>query len=150
MNGAQKRLVKSINLARKLSSRGTREGVALAKFIKIKNRIIYSCDIGIGAYIPDDCVFHHSGLGVVIGNNVKMGNSCQLYSNICIGVKGNGIDDGDPQIGNNVVIGTGAILLGNIHVGDQSVIAAGAVVINDVPAGVMVAGNPAVIKNKKV
>ena len=77
--------------------------------------MIYSCDIGITAEIPNDCVFHHSALGVVIGNGVKMGNRCQIYSNVCIGVKGRKANDGDPCIGNDVVIGTGSIILGGYY-----------------------------------
>ena len=148
MNRAQQRLVNSLNTARKLANRGKWGGV-LARLIKLRNRVVYSCDIGISAQIPDDCVFHHSALGVVIGNGVRMGRHCQIYSNVCIGVKGNGKDDSDPEIGENVIIGTGAIVLGNIHIGNHSIIAAGSVVISDVPENVVVAGNPAVIKKKK-
>lgn len=78
-----------------------------------------------------------------------MGHHCQIYSNVCIGVKGTGKGDSDPEIGDDVVIGTGAIILGNIHVGNHSTIAAGSVVISDVPENVVVAGNPAEIKKKK-
>ena len=85
----------------------------LARLIKQKNRLIYSCDIGITAEIPVDCVFHHSGLGVVIGNGVKFGNQCQIYSNVVIGSKAiHGHNGANPVIGNRVVIGTGAIILG--------------------------------------
>ena len=59
----------------------------MVKLIKLKNRVMYACDIGITADIPIDCVFHHSGLGVVIGNGVKLGNMCQIYSNVVIGSK---------------------------------------------------------------
>lgn len=108
--------------------------------------MIYSCDIGITAEIPNDCVFHHSALGVVIGNGVKMGNRCQIYSNVCIGVKGRKANDGDPCIGNDVVIGTGSIILGDITIGDGAVIAAGSVVLSSVSENTMVAGNPATEK----
>ena len=148
MNRAQQKLVNSLNTARKLAQHGKIGGV-LARLIKLKNRVIYSCDIGITAQIPDDCVFHHSGLGVVIGNNVRMGHHCQVFSNVCLGVKGSGRDDADPIIGDDVIIGTGAIVIGNLHVGNHSTIAAGAVVISDVPENVVVAGNPAEIKKKK-
>ena len=75
-----------------------------------------------------------------------MGHRCQIYSNVCIGVKGRVNNDGDPQIGNDVVIGTGAIILGNITIGNGTVIAAGSVVLTSVPEHVMVAGNPAIEK----
>lgn len=120
----------------------------LAKLIKMRNRVVYACDIGISAQIAPDCVFHHSGLGVVIGDYVTIGSGCQIYSNVCLGVKGNRKNDGNPEIGNNVTIGTGAIVLGNIKIGNNVVIAAGSVVLDDVPDNVMVAGNPAVIKKR--
>lgn len=146
MNKAQQRLVNSINRARKLHAFGKVGGV-LAKLIKLKNRVLYSCDIGITAEIPRDCVFHHSGLGVVIGNGVKLGNQCQIYSNVVIGSKAiHGQKGANPLIGDRVIIGTGAIILGNIEIGNDAIIAAGAVVLNDVLENVMVAGNPAVIK----
>lgn len=145
MNRAQQKLVNSLNRARKYNASGKWGGV-LARIIKLKNRLIYSCDIGITAVIPNDCVFHHSALGVVIGNNVTMGNRCQIYSNVCIGVKGRSHNDGDPKIGNDVMIGTGAIILGNISIGNGAVIAAGSVVLSSVPDYVMVAGNPATEK----
>ena len=75
-----------------------------------------------------------------------MGHRCQIYSNVCIGVKGRNNDDGDPQIGNDVIIGTGSIILGNITIGDGAIIAAGSVVLSSVSGHTMVAGNPATEK----
>ena len=46
--------------------------------------------IGISAVILDDCVFHHSALGVVIGDNVRFGHRCNIFSNVVLGVKGTG------------------------------------------------------------
>lgn len=91
--------------------------------------------------------FMHSGLGVVIGDGVKIGENCKIYSNVVIGSRER--KDGswaNPVVGENVVIGTGAILLGDITIGDDAVIAAGSVVLESVPPSAMVAGNPAVRK----
>ena len=146
MNKTQYRLVKSLAKARKYAQHSKLGGL-LAKLIKSKNRIIYACDIGISAVIPVDCVFHHSGLGVVIGNGVVMGKGCQIYSNVIIGSKStHGHNGKNPQIGENVIIGAGSIILGNIKIGSNSIIAAGSVVLSDVPENTMVAGNPAVVK----
>lgn len=146
MNKAQLHLVKSIEKARKLNASG-KLGRVLAKIIKLKNRVLYACDVGITAEIPIDCVFHHSGLGVVIGNDVQIGNRCQLYSNIVIGSKDtHGHSGANLVIGRDVIIGAGSIILGEITIGNNSIIAAGSVVLHDVPDNVMVAGNPAEIK----
>lgn len=146
MNKAQLHLVKSIEKARKLNTY-SKMGKMLAKFIKLRNRIVYACDIGITSEITTDCVFHHSGLGVVIGNGVKIGNRCQIYSNVVIGSRDtHGHNGANPVIGNNVIIGTGSIILGDITIGNNVIIAAGSVVLKDVLENTMVAGNPAEIK----
>ena len=136
MNKAQLHLVKSIEKARKLNTY-SKIGKMLAKFIKLRNRIVYACDIGITSEIPTDCVFHHSGLGVVIGNGVKIGNRSRDT---------HGHNGANPVIGNNVIIGTGSIILGDITIGNNVIIAAGSVVLKDVLENTMVAGNPAEIK----
>lgn len=107
------------------------------------NRILYSCDIGITAKIPATTIFHHCALGCTLGNDVVLGDNCQLFTNITIGNKSvNGENTGNPIIGNNVIIGAGAIILGQIKIGDNTTIAAGAVVLNDIPSDALVAGNP--------
>lgn len=84
---------------------------------------------------------------MVIGDGVKIGENCRIYSNIVLGSRER--NDGtwaNPTIGNNVLIDAGAIILGDVTVGDNSMIAAGSVVLNSVPSNCMVAGNPAVRK----
>lgn len=60
-----------------------------------------------------------------------------------IGVKSKDRNDEKPTIGRNVDFGVGVLCIGNIHIGDNAVIAAGSVVVKDVPANAIVAGNPA-------
>ena len=83
----------------------------------------------------------------------SFGYNNRIYQNVTIGAKnGNKSDfpDGYPVIGNNIVVYAGAVIVGNIEVGDNSVIAANSVVINDVPPNSVVAGCPAkVIKQLK-
>lgn len=105
--------------------------------------MLKSCDIGITADIPLTCIFHHRGLGVVIGDYTKIRQNCQIYSNVCIGAKGKNSNDGNPEIRDNCVVGTGSIILGNIKIGNNVIIAAGFVIIDSMPDNVMVAGNPA-------
>jgi serine O-acetyltransferase len=81
-------------------------------------------------------------MGVVIGETAIIGDDVLLYQGVTLG--GTGLEKGKrhPTIGSNVVIGTGAQVLGNITVGDNSYIGANAVVIKDVPANSTVVGVP--------
>lgn len=115
---------------------------ALAKGLWMINRVLFSCDIGIGASIGNDVNFFHNGLGVVIHPRAKIGNGCSIYQNVTVG--GNGKPDafnGVPEIGDNVFIGAGAVLIGPIKIGKGAVIGANSVVNFDVPANAIVVGS---------
>ncbi|MFZ4504789.1 MAG: serine O-acetyltransferase [Microbacteriaceae bacterium] len=89
-------------------------------------------------------VFIDHGAGVVIGETAEIGNDCVLYHGVTLGGQGDSIDGRrHPRVGNNVVIGAGATLIGPIIVGDGALIGAGAVVVSDVPAGYTAVGVPA-------
>lgn len=94
--------------------------------------------IGKGLYIP-----HHGTIVVNPGSTI--GEKCYLSHNVTIGKAHTGKRAGVPKIGNDVFIGTGAVLLGRIRVGNNAFIGANAVVIDDVPDDVFVAGAPAKI-----
>ena len=82
-------------------------------------------------------------------NAKYIGRGCIIRNLTTIGVKSRERNDEKPIIGNNVDFGVGVICIGNIHIGDNAVIAAGSVVVKDVPANAIVAGNPAkIIKYK--
>ena len=85
---------------------------------------------------------------IVINQHVKIGENCTIMQGVTIG-SGKSNNNGIPTIGNNVIICAGAIIIGNVKIGDNSVIGAGAVVVHDVPAGAVVAGNPAKIISHK-
>ncbi|HWH19359.1 MAG TPA: serine O-acetyltransferase EpsC, partial [Solirubrobacterales bacterium] len=86
--------------------------------------------------------FIDHGSGVVIGETAKIGDSVTLYQGVTLG--GTGFQRGKrhPTIGDNVTIGSGAKLLGPIAVGDGAKIGANTVVVEDVPPGATVVGNP--------
>lgn len=95
------------------------------------------------ARIGGGCIIAH-GVGLVIGGYSVIGEDCTLLHGVTLGeVRFDEIDY--PKVGDRVTIGAGATLLGGITVGDDAVIAAGAVVLADVPAGATVAGVPAKI-----
>lgn len=78
---------------------------------------------------------------VVFNASAKLGNNCVVFNGVTIGASKRG--DIAPKVGNNVVICTGAKLIGNITIGNNAVIGAGAVVIKDVPDNAVVGGVPA-------
>ena len=93
------------------------------------------------AEIGGGCIVAH-GIGLVIGGRTVIGEDCTLLHGVTLGeVRFDELDC--PRVGDRVTIGTGARVLGGITVGDDSVIGAGAVVLDDVPPGATVAGVPA-------
>ncbi|MGE5308890.1 MAG: serine O-acetyltransferase EpsC [Deltaproteobacteria bacterium] len=113
----------------------------LARVISQYARWATGIEIHPGATIGKSFFIDH-GMGVVIGETAVIGNDVLLYQGVTLG--GTGIMKGKrhPTIGNNVVIGAGAKVLGNITVGDNSYIGSNAVIIKDVPPNSTVVGIP--------
>jgi serine O-acetyltransferase len=113
----------------------------LARFISQLARWATGIEIHPGARIGKGLFIDH-GMGVVIGETAIIGDNVLLYQGVTLG--GTGLEQGKrhPTIGNNVVIGAGAKILGNISIGDNSYIGANAVVIKDVPVNSTVVGVP--------
>lgn len=88
-------------------------------------------------------LFIDHGTGVVIGETTEIGDDCTLYQGVTLG--GTGKDKGKrhPTLGNNVMVGAGATILGPIRIGDNVRIAAGAVVLSDIPDNCTAVGVPA-------
>lgn len=110
----------------------------------LQNRIaeLWGIDIHPAAQLGKGIVIDH-GMGLVIGATAVIEDQVFLFHNVTLG--GTGKSDGDrhPKIHSNVLIGAGATILGNINVGPNANIAAGSVVLKEVPEGTMVAGVPA-------
>jgi serine O-acetyltransferase len=83
------------------------------------------------------------GMGVVIGETAEIGDDCYLYHQVTLGVARTSSGKRHPTVGNNVIIGAGAKVLGPIHVGDNARVGSNAVVVDDVPADTTVVGIPA-------
>ena len=112
----------------------------LARFISQRSRKKTGIEIHPGAKIGRRLVIDH-GMGVVIGETAEVGDDCLIYHGVTLG--GTGKDHGKrhPTIGNNVLIGTGAKVLGPFKVGDNSRIAAGSVVLTEIPPNCTVKEN---------
>ncbi len=95
-----------------------------------------------GATIGKRLVIDH-GTGVVIGETAEIGDDVLIYQGVTLGGTGKDVGKRHPTIGNNVMISSGAKVLGPFKVGDNVRIAAGAVVLEEVPAGATVVGVPA-------
>ena len=94
-----------------------------------------------GAEIGKSFFIDH-GMGVVIGETAIVGDNVLLYQGVTLGGTGKETGKRHPTLGNHVVVGTGAKILGNITIGDNSYIGANAVVIKNVPANSTVVGIP--------
>lgn len=113
----------------------------LARYISQCGRFFTGIEIHPGAKIGKGLFIDH-GMGVVIGETAEIGDNCTLYH--CCTLGGTGKDKGKrhPTLGNNVLVGAGAKILGPFKVGDNAMIGANAVVLNEVPAGATVVGVP--------
>ena len=122
----------------------------LARLISQISRFFTGIEIHPGAKIGRGLVIDH-GMGVVIGETSEIGDNVLLYHGVTLG--GTGKDKGKrhPTVGNNVVIGAGAKVLGPIYIGSNSKIGANSVVLNNVPEGATAVGIPAknIIKIKE-
>lgn len=121
----------------------------IARLISQWGRLFTGIEIHPGAKIGDGLFIDH-GMGVVIGETAIIGDDCTLYHGCTLG--GTGKDKGKrhPTLGNNVLVGAGAKILGPFKVGDNSMIGANAVVLNEIPSGSTVVGVPGRIVKRKV
>ncbi|GGX31613.1 serine O-acetyltransferase EpsC [Aquimarina muelleri] len=114
-----------------------------------QNRIfeVYAMDIHPNAKLGKGIVIDH-GIGLVIGETSEIGDNAFIFHNVTLGGTGHAGGDRHPKIKNNVFIGAGATILGNITINDNVNIAASSVVTKDVDANTTVAGIPAKVIGK--
>lgn len=115
----------------------------LYKFVQIITGIELPCEVPIGK----NFVIEHSG-GIVVSGFASFGDNCRIRNGVVVGLS-RVTDPCAPQFGNNVDIGAGAKVLGNIRIGNNVLIGANAVVLTDVPDNCIAVGVPAVIKPRK-
>jgi serine O-acetyltransferase len=111
------------------------------RFLSQLSRFLTGIEIHPGATIGRRCFIDH-GMGVVIGETTEIGDDVLLYQGVTLGGTGNEQGKRHPTIGNNVVIGTGAKVLGSIRIGNNVKIGAGSVVVHPVPDFSTVVGIP--------
>jgi serine O-acetyltransferase len=129
-------------LLHRLAHKLHRAGVPLApRFISQLSRFLTGIEIHPGAKIGRRFFIDH-GMGVVIGETAEIGDDVLLYQGVTLGGTGKEKGKRHPTVGNHVVIGTGAKVLGNIKIGDYVKIGAGSVVIHSVPDHSTVVGVP--------
>lgn len=113
----------------------------IARMISQIGRFFTGIEIHPGAKIGNKLFIDH-GSGIVIGETAEIGDCCTIYHNVTLGGTGKEKGKRHPTLGENVLIGTGAKILGPFRIGDNAMIGANAVVLNEVPDGATVTGVP--------
>ncbi|MBE6668438.1 MAG: serine O-acetyltransferase [Ruminococcaceae bacterium] len=121
-----------------------------ARAISQVARFITGIEIHPGATIGKGLMIDH-GMGVVIGETAEIGDNCTIYQGVTLGGTGKDVGKRHPTLGNNVMVGAGAKVLGPMKVGDNTKIAANAVVLAEIPENCTAVGIPAkVVKREGV
>lgn len=114
----------------------------LALFLQSRASQVFQVDINPNCRIGKGIMLDHA-TGFVAGETATIGDDCSILQGVTLGGTGKADEDRHPKIGNGVLIGAGAIILGNIKVGECARIGAGSVVVREVPPHVTVVGVPA-------
>ena len=115
---------------------------SIARYLSQRARTKTGIEIHPAAQIGRGLVVDH-GMGVVIGETTIIGDNCVLYQNVTLGGTGKETGKRHPTLGDNVLVGAGAKVLGPFTVGDNARIAAGAVVLSEIPPNSTAVGVPA-------
>jgi serine O-acetyltransferase len=123
------------------SSPSLRPALFLARLVLRRLRYRMGINLPYSTPIGPGLLIGHTG-GIVVNATTVIGRNCNLSHNVTIG-ENKGTLAGVPRIGDNVYIGPGAVVIGDISIGNGSAIGANSVVVDNVPSGVTVAGAPA-------
>jgi serine O-acetyltransferase len=114
----------------------------IPRFLSMINRFMTGIEIHPGAKIGEGFFIDH-GMGIVVGETAEVGDNCVLFHNVTLGGTGHHEDKRHPTLGNNVLVGTGSVILGPVFVGNNVNVGAKTVIINrDVPSYCTVVGTP--------
>ena len=119
-----------------------------ARAISQTARFITGIEIHPGATIGKGLMIDH-GMGVVIGETAEIGDNCTIYQGVTLGGTGKDVGKRHPTLGNNVMVGAGAKVLGPFKIGDNTKIAANAVVLDEIPEGCTAVGIPAKVVKRQ-
>ena len=121
-----------------------------ARLVSQTAKFFTGIEIHPGAKIGKGLFIDH-GTGVVIGETAEIGDNCTLYQGVTLGGTGKDVGKRHPTLGNNVMVGAGAKILGPFKVGDNAKIAANAVVLSEVPSDSTAVGIPArIVKRRNI
>ena len=116
----------------------------LARWVSQHGRHRTGIEIHPGATIGK-CLFIDHGMGIVFGETCEIGDNCTIYHGVTLGGTGKDTGKRHPTLGNNVLIGAGAKVLGPVYIGDNVRVGAGSVVLKNLPANATAVGVPAEI-----
>ena len=125
-----------------------REHYFAARAISQMSRAITGIEIHPGATIGKGLMIDH-GMGVVIGETAEIGDNCTIYQGVTLGGTGKDVGKRHPTLGNNVMVGAGAKVLGPFKIGDNVKIAANAVVLEEIPEQSTAVGIPAKVVRRQ-
>ena len=125
-----------------------REHYFSARAISQISRAITGIEIHPGATIGKGLMIDH-GMGVVIGETAEIGDNCTIYQGVTLGGTGKDVGKRHPTLGNNVMVGAGAKVLGPFKIGDNVKIAANAVVLEEIPEQSTAVGIPAKVVRRQ-
>ena len=131
--------IQTHRLAHWLINRGRRD---FALYLQSRSSSVFQTDINPAARVGKGIFLDHA-TGLVVGETAVIGDNVSILHGVTLGGTGKEGSDRHPKIGNGVLIGAGAKILGNIHIGNCSRVAAGSVVLKEVPSKTTVAGVPA-------